>query len=139
MSACDEEPCKSLIDEFWARAIDAAEAELVTRLHCDVWKAARRDYWTLFSLWSAALAYALACGALGLPAAVCAAITLASFALLAAVIVWGIRIARLRRLLRIHQKICSRRHSEMLSVRRQIALRCPRECQPQWVQISCGC
>ena len=139
MSACDEEPCKSLIDEFWARAIDASEQALITRLHCDVWKAARGDYWILLSLWAAALAHALACAALGLPAALCAAATIASLALLAALIVWGIRIAWLRRLLRIHQKLCSRRHSEMLSVRRQIAVRCPRECQPQWVRISCDC
>jgi len=40
MSACDEEPCKSLIDEYWAQTIAASEAEIVLRLHCDVWKAA---------------------------------------------------------------------------------------------------
>lgn len=139
MSACDEEPCKSLIDEFWAKAIDASDAALVARLHCDVWKAARRDYWILFSLWAAVFAYALMCATLHLPPPVCAALTAASFALLLALFVWGVRIARLRRLVRIFEEICRRRHSEMLSVRRAIAVKCPRECQPEWVKIECGC
>ena len=139
MSACDEEPCKSLIDRYWATAIDGWEAQLAVRLHCDLLKRAERDYWILFSLWAAAFAYAVACAALGLPAPLCAALTLASFALLAALAVWTVRIARLRRLLARYQEACRRRYSEMLSLRRQIAVRCPRECQPEAVRIECGC
>ena len=139
MSACDEEPCKGLIDQYWATTYDAMEAELILRLHCDVWRAAQRGYWILFSLWVAAFAYALMCATLNLPPPACAALLAASAALLLALIVWGIRIARLRRLVRIHEKICSRLYNEMLSLRRQIAVRCPRECQPQAVRIRCSC
>jgi hypothetical protein len=139
MSACDEEPCKSLIDRYWATVFDASDAELVLRVHCDVWNIARRDYWILVSIWAAIFAYAVACAALHLPPVVCAALTAASFALLAALIVWGIRIARLRRLTRIYEQICSRLYSEMLSIRREIAVRCPRECQPQAVKIKYRC
>ena len=139
MSACDEEPCKSLIDDYWATTITASDAELVLRLHCDVWKAARRDYWILFSIWLAVFAQAVACSALHLPPVACATLTWASFLLLLALIVWGIRIVRLRRLVRVHEAICRRLYSEMLSIRRAIAVRCPRECQPQAVKIECAC
>ncbi|MDB5706014.1 MAG: hypothetical protein JWN66_3130 [Sphingomonas bacterium] len=139
MSACDEEPCKSLIDDYWAKTIIASEAELVLRLHCDVWKAARRDYWMLFSIWLAVFAHAVACAALHWPPVACAALTWASFLLLSALIVWGIRILGLRRLVRVHEAICRRLYSEMLSIRRAIAVQCPRECQPQAVKIECGC
>jgi len=139
MSACDEEPCKSLIDEYWARTIAASDAEMVLRLHCDVWKAARHGYWILFSVWLAVFAHAAACTALHLPPIACAALTAMSLLLLLSLIVWGIRIARLRWLVRVHQEICRRLYSEMLSLRRAIAVQCPRECQPQAVRIECGC
>jgi hypothetical protein len=139
MSACDEEPCKSLIDEFWARAIAAGEAQLLTRLHCDVHKAALRGYALLFSLWLAVFASALACQAFLLPPILCATLVLAAMLLLAALLVWGVRLWILERILRRHQAICRRRHSEMLSTRRAIAVRCPRECMPPWVKIDCNC
>lgn len=139
MSACDEEPCKSLIDEFWARAIAAGEAQLLTRLHCDVRKAAWRFYAQLFSLWLASLASALACEALLLPPWLCAGLIVAAFLLLAALFVWGVRLWVLERILRRLQETCRRRHSEMLSTRRAIAVRCPRECMPEWVKIDCDC
>ena len=139
MSACDDEPCTSLIDRYWATTYDAMEAELVLRLHCDVLKWARRDYWMLFSLWAAAFAYALLGATLLWPPIVCAALIAASLALLGALVVWAIRIARLRRLVKVHETICSRLYSQMLSLRRQIAVQCPRECQPQAVRIRCRC
>ena len=139
MSACDEEPCKSLIDDYWARTIEATEAELGLRLLCDLWKAAMRGYWVLFSLWAAAFAYAVACAALYLPPWLCTGVTVTSFLLLLSLIAWGVRIAWLRRLVRAQEEICRRLYSEMLSLRRQIAVRCPRECQPQAVQIKCTC
>lgn len=139
MSACDEEPCKLLIDDYWARTIAASEAEIVLRLHCHVWKAAQRGYWILFSISLAVFAHAAACTALRLPPVACAALTALSFLLLLSLIVWGIRIARLRRLVRVYQEICRRLYSEMLSIRRAIAVQCPRECQPRAEKIECGC
>jgi hypothetical protein len=139
MSACDEEPCKSLIDNYWDKTFTAQDAELVLRLHCDVWKAARHDYWILFSLWLAVAASAMACAALHLPPVACAALTVTSFLLLLSLFVWGIRIVRLRRLVRVYEAICRRHYSEMLSIRRAIAVKCPRECQPQAVRIECSC
>lgn len=139
MSACDEEPCKSLIDQYWAKAIDAQGAELAMRLHCDVWKAATRGWWMLFALWFAAFAQAAACAALHLPPVACTALTILSFALLAALAAWGVRILWLRRLVRAYEKACRDLFSEMLSLRRQIAVRCPRECQPQAVTIRTSC
>lgn len=139
MSACDEEPCKSLIHAYWDKTYTALDAELVLRLHCDVWTIARRDYRILFSLWLAVFAQAVACAALHLPPAVCAAVTAASFLMLLALFVWGIRIVRLRRLVRVHEEICRRLYSEMLSIRRAIAVQCPRECQPEAVTIRCTC
>jgi hypothetical protein len=139
MSECDKEPCKGLIDKFWAAAIDAQETALACRLHCDVWQAALRGFAMLFALWAAVLAQALACAALHLPPWLCRGLTLLSLALLAALLVWAVRMARLRWLVRQHQRLCRRRFSEMLSVRREIAVRCPRECQPEKVEIDCGC
>jgi hypothetical protein len=139
MSKCDEEPCKSLIDQYWAKAIAGWEAELVLRLHCDVWKAALRHYWVLFSIWLAVFAHAMMCATLHLPPIACTALTGASIALLLALLVWGIRIVRLRLLIGDYEKACSLLYSEMLSLRRQIAVLCPRECQPEAVRIRCSC
>ncbi len=101
--------------------------------------AAQRGYWILFSIWLAVFAHAVACAALHLPPVACAALTAMSFLLLLSLAVWGIRIVRLRRLVRVHEHICRRLYSEMLSIRRAIAVKCPRECQPQAVKIECGC
>lgn len=139
MSACDEEPCKSLIGEYWETVFDAKLAELVLRAHCDVWKAARRDYWILLSIWGAVFAQAVACAAMHLVAWLCAALAAASLVLLASLLVWFVRILRFRVIVRVHEKICSDLYSKMLSLRRQIAVRCPRECQPQAVVIDCRC
>lgn len=139
MSECDKEPCKGLIDKFWAAAIEAQNAALFCRLQCDVWKAALRWFAMLFALWAAVLAQALACAALHLPPLLCRGLTLLSLALLAALLVWTVRMAWLRWLVGQQQRLCRRRFSEMLSVRREIAVRCPRECQPQAVEITCGC
>ena len=139
MSKCDEEPCKSLIDRYWAKAIDGAEAELFLRAHCDVWKAVMRQYWILFSIWAAVFAHAMMCATLHLPPIACTILTGMSIILLLALLLWGIRIVRLRRLVGQYEKICSLIFSEMLSLRREIAMRCPRECQPQAVTIKCSC
>lgn len=139
MSKCDEEPCKSLIERYWWKAIDGAEAELMLRAHCDVWKAAMRQYWVLFSFWVAVFAYAVMCATLHFPPIACAALTATSIALMLSLLVWAIRLVRLRRLVGQYEKICSLIFSEMLSIRREIAMRCPRECQPQAVTIKCSC
>jgi len=139
MSKCDEEPCKSLIDRYWAKAIDGAQAELMLRAHCDLWKAALRHYWVLFSIWLAVFAHAMMCAALHLPPIACTALTATSLILILALLLWGVRIVRLRRLVGQYEKICSLIFSEMLSLRREIAMRCPRECQPQAVTIKCSC
>lgn len=139
MSVCDEEPCKGLIDQFWAAAIEAQEAALGCRLHCDLWKAALQWFAMLFALWAAVLAQALACAALHLPPWLCGGLTVLSLTLLAALLLWTMRMARLRWLVRQHQRRCRRAWSEMLSMRRQIAVRCPRECQPERVEVECGC
>src|ERR1044071_4004565 len=115
MSVCDEEPCKSLIDDYWATTIEASEAELGLRLLCDLWKAAMRGYWALFALWAAAFAYAGGCAALYLPPWLCTGVTVASFLLLLALVGWGARILWLRREVRAQERICSRLYSEMLS------------------------
>ncbi len=139
MSECDKEPCKGLIDEFWAKAIEAQDAALGCRLHCDVWKAALRMFWVLVALWAAALSQALACAALHLPPFLCGLLTVLSLILLAALIVWATRVVWLGRLARAAHDTCRLRVSEMLSIRRQIAVLCPRECQPERVVVECGC
>ena len=98
MSVCEEEPCKSLIDEYWKHAIHCSEARLIVRLHCDVRRIVWRDYKILFSLWAAAFASALACQALHLPSLVCIALTGTALLLLAALFAWGIRLAILDRI-----------------------------------------
>ena len=139
MSVCEEEPCKSLIDEFWKHAINAGDAQLGVRLHCDVRKIVLRDYRILFSLWVAVFASALACHALFLPPLLCSALTVAAMLLLGALLVWGVRLAILDRITRRHQEICRHHWHHMLAARRAIAVRCPRECQPQEVKIECDC
>jgi hypothetical protein len=139
MSECDKEPCKSLIDAYWAKAIDAHDAAFACRVHCDLWKAALRGFWMLFAIWFAVFAYAVACTALHLPPWACAGLTWASLALLAALIVLGIRTLQLRALAAEAEKACRRRYSEMLSAHRAISVQCPRECRPEIVRIECGC
>ncbi len=46
MAACDKEPCKSLVDLYWAAAISGSQAAQMTRAMCDacdrVWVSAMR-------------------------------------------------------------------------------------------------
>lgn len=139
MSACDEEPCKSLIGDYWETVFEASMAELVLRAHCEVLKTARGDYWKLLSIWGAVFAQAVACMALHLPPWLCAGLAGASLVLLVLLLVWFVRIMRFRAIVRVHERICRDLYSKMLSLRRQIAVRCPRECQPQAVAINCTC
>ena len=139
MSECDKEPCKSLIDAYWAKAVDAHDAALTARVHCDLWKAGLQFFWILFAIWLAVFAQAAACAALHLPEWVCAGLTVASLALLGALATGGVRILLLGRLAQRAREACRLRHSEMLSAHRAISVNCPRECRPEIVKVECGC
>ncbi|MET1112824.1 MAG: hypothetical protein ABWX67_14995 [Allosphingosinicella sp.] len=139
MPACDQEPCKSLIDLYWANAIAGRNAALAVRLHCDVLRRVRRGYRILFSLWAAALASALACHAVRLELWLCVALDWMAMALLAGLFLWGVRLLLLERSLGQMQIVCRHHWHEMLSIRRSIAVQCPRECQPEAVDFECDC
>ncbi|HET9638683.1 MAG TPA: hypothetical protein VFP12_05715 [Allosphingosinicella sp.] len=139
MSACDQEPCKSLIDRYWANAIAGSDSALAVRLHCDVRRRVWRGYRILLSLWAAALASALACHAVRLEPWLCLALDWMAIVLLAGLFVWGARLALLERNLGLLQETCRRHWHEMLSLRRSIAVQCPRECQPEPVEFECDC
>jgi hypothetical protein len=139
MSACDQEPCKSLIDRYWATAIAGSNAALAVRLHCDVRRRVWRGYRILFSLWAAALASALACHAVRLEPWLCLALDWLAIALLAGLFLWAGRLLLLERSLGQMQVVCRHHWHQLLSHRRAIAVKCPRECQPEPVEIECDC
>lgn len=139
MSACDEEPCKSLIGDYWHHAFDAALAQMAVRTLCEARKAALHQAALLFALWLATFASALACHALGLPDWLCAALTVAAMLLLAALFVWAVRIMVIDAMLKSAKAKCRRHYNAALSAVRAIAVRCPRECMPDWQRMSCDC
>lgn len=139
MSACEEEPCKSLIDDYWGKAIATMQFKQSLQLWCGLRNMVRNLVIAMFLLWFAVFSHAIACLAGIMPSSFCNALVVASFILLGLLavvsIVYGLLSERVRRL----SIVCRELYIASLEAYKALIQGCPKECWPDLQKIDCDC